>query len=499
MTAQPAPDSSSHLIKYNPVSTIDAFHRSDSKYRCIVGPVGSGKTAGATWEIIYYLAIYLARDFGINNTRWAVLRNTYPELEGSTMRTVFEWFPPELFGKYRVQKRVYEIRWDHPELGLLMIDIDFLACDRPDDIKKLKSREFTGYWIDESIEVPQDIKLMLANRIGRYPKASYWPVKKNRKTGQVIKKDGKPVHDVRCYGIETTNPPDVEHSTYSNFAWNVPPPGPIPSGDPLDEHTGFWQPPEENVVNLRDGYYDDLRNRYRDNPDWIEIYIEGKPGATIRGKLVYNNFKRTYHVAQAPLIWAKGPLFRGWDNSGNCPACIVLQVPRPRHIQVLKEFTTDKMNIVDFTGWVVSQCNTLWPGAGFTDWADPAGENKYSTRQGTYTSNAQLMREAYKLNPQVSEQNLAARINAVDSALGIIDGLLIDPGCTRLINGFIGGYSYKEKPGLPGEYSDVINKNRFAHIQDALQYVVVKLLHSSSGGRTGFQPKRRHRAVRSRH
>jgi hypothetical protein len=498
MSGQSILDDSSRLIKYEPVSTIQAFHDSSAKYRCIVGPVGSGKTTGATWEVIYYLPIYLARHFGINSTCCAIIRNTYPELEGSTMETVFEWFPPELFGTYRVQKRVYDIEWRHPELGLLCIKIRFLACDRPDDIKSLKSRELTTYWIDEAIEVPQAIKLMLASRIGRFPKASYWPIMRDG-AGRVIKdRDGKPVHDVRCYGIETTNPPDVEHPMYSNFAWNRPPPGPIPSGDPLLEHEGFWQLPEENIGNLRYGYYDDLRNRYRDNPDWVEIYIEGKPGATIRGKLVYNNFKRDYHVGKGSLIWAKGPLFRGWDNSGNCPACIVLQVPRSRHVQVLKEFTTDKMNILDFTGWVVEQCNILWPGATYTDWADPAGENKYSTREGTFTSNAQLMRDKYKLNVQKSEQNPQARIEAVEQALARIDGLLIDPACTRLINGFIGGYCYKERAGSPGEYSNVINKNRFSHIQDALQYVLVKLIHSHSGNAGGFRPRRKRRAIRSR-
>ena len=72
---------------------------------------------------------------------------------------------------------------------------------------------------------------------------------------------------------------------------------------------GFWQPPYENVENLPAGYYDDLKNDYVDNPDWLEMYVEGKPGQLIRGKLAYDNFLRSYHVAKEPLIWGGQELY----------------------------------------------------------------------------------------------------------------------------------------------------------------------------------------------
>lgn len=483
---------------YNPIPTICAFHRSNTMFRCIVGPVGSAKTSAATWEIVFYLSAYLKQNYGIDSTRWAILRNTYPELETSTMRTVFEWFPDGLFGKYRVQKRVYPISWDHPECGILNIELDFLACDRPDDQKKLKGGEFTGYWIDESIEVPQDIKLMLATRIGRYPKASRWPVLKDENGNETRDKDGNLVYDVQQYGIETTNPPDVEHATYSNFKWNVPPPGPVPAGEPLENHEGFWQPPYENVANLRYGYYDDLKARYRDNPDWIDIYIDGKPGATIRGKLVLHNFKRLIHVAKKPLIWAKGTLYRGWDHSGNCPACAVLQVPRANHIQILKEYTTDKKGIVDFSRDVIGDCNICYPDAQFHDWGDPAGSNKYSKQDGGFTSNTQLVYDEHGISIVDSEKSATALIEILDQVLGRIDGILIDPGCTRFISGLMGGYCYKKRPGTVDEYLDTVDKNRFSHIMEAVQYAVIKLTRGNVGAvRGGFHPRRKRRIRRA--
>jgi hypothetical protein len=431
--------------EYNPLPTLRKFHESGAQIRCCVGPVGSGKTSAASMDIGYYLPFFLYDQYKIKKTRWVIIRNSYVELKDTTQKTVFEWFPD---GHLKVQANEYLIKYANG----IQSELLFRSCDRPQDIKKFKSLELTGYWIDESIEVAEAVKRMLKNRIGRYP----------------------PKCPVR-FGIETTNPPDVEHPTYSEFDWgDMPPPGPIPEGTPKANHAGFWQPPRENQDNLRPRYYDDLINDYADCPDWASMYVEGKPGVLIQGKLVYNNFRRELHVAKEPLVWSGGPLYRGWDDSGNCPACIVLQIPTAGRLQILREFTTDRMNIVDFSKHVAMQCNVDFPNAEYVDWDDPAGHSKFSKKEGGFTSNAELIREAIGIGLEASEQNLDARINAVDGQLALIDGMLIDPSCTRLINGFVGGYCYPEI-GTTGEYSDHILKNRFSHIQDALQYVAVRL------------------------
>lgn len=436
------------ILPYDPLPTIEQFHCSDAQYRAIIGPVGSGKTSGATMEVGHYIPQFLAEEYNIKKTRCVIIRNTYGELIDTTQQTFFFWFPNN---RYKVQQKVCYLKYENG----VEVEILFRSCDRPEDIKKLKSMELTSYWIDESIEVPEEIKLMLSNRIGRYPPKC--PVK---------------------FGIETSNPPDIEHPTYSNFAWDVPPPGPIPEGQPLEKHEGFWQPPYENEVNLRPGYYDDLRRDYANNPDWVDMYIEGKPGIIVKGKLVLNNFKRLYHEAKESLVWAKGPLYRGWDNSGNCPACVVVQVPRPNHLQVLKEFHTERMGIVDFTNYVQSQCNLSYPDAEFTDWGDPAGNNQYSKPQGGFTSNAELMNECgVKIQP--SEWNPTVLIQALDQQLARIEGALIDPSCTRIINGMLGGYCYPQIANT-GEYSDKVMKNRFSHTLEALEYVTVKLFKTTT-------------------
>lgn len=435
--------------EYRALPTLKMFHESPADIRCCVGPVGSGKTTAAAWEICYYLPMFLKEKHGLSSTRWAVVRNTYPELRDTTMRTVFDWFD---WGNHRVQDNIYLL--DYGNLGV-EVEILFRSCDNPKDVAKFKSLEITGYWIDESIEVAEEVKRMLKNRIGRYPAKC-----------------------PRRFGIETTNPPDIEHPTYWSFDWKTEVPGPLTVKQPLANHEGFWQPPRENEPNLPPAYYDNLIDDYRDSPDWLEMYVEGKPGTILKGKQVYNKFKQSYHVAQQPLVWAKGDLWRGWDNSGNSPACVVVQEPQAGQYQVLKEFHSDKMGISDFAEMVTAQCNLSFPNASYQDFGDPAGEARYSKRSGGFTSNAEIMRETCKVNVQASDNNWDARREAVERTLGRIEGLLIDPGCIRLINGFLGGYHYPEI-GNTGMFKDQPEKNKYSHVHDALQYVMLKMRHSS--------------------
>jgi hypothetical protein len=488
-------------IDYRPVPTIDAFHLHPGQVRGIVGPVGSGKTTGATWEVCRYLPQHLAECWGYKRSKWVVVRNTYDELIDTTQATVFDWFG---WGDYQKQRKIYTLIHDDPVLGRYLVEILFRSCDRIQDLKKFKSLEVTGYWIDESIEVAGDIKRILKTRIGRYPaakiaekwyQAKFGPPsedlyeEKTLPTGETIK-----VFKTPRFGIETTNPPDVEHETYHEFNWTNDVPGPVSEKEPLKNHYGFWQPPRENEANLRAGYYDDLMADYKDHPDWLEMYVDGKPGIIVTGKLVYNNFRRNIHVAKAPLIWGGIPLYRGWDNSGNIPACVVVGVPSPRVIHIFREFNHDKMNIVQFTKWAINKCNMAFPGAEWVDYGDPAGEQKFSTKEGGWTSNARLMREE-GVEVSSSEQNPTARYDSVDDQLAIIDGVLIDPGCIRLINGFMGGYHYKEVGSNTGIYMDQPNKNRFSHIHDALQYVMVRLVSNNKKKPKSGGWKRRNRGA----
>ena len=169
-------------------------------------------------------------------------------------------------------------------------------------------------------------------------------------------------------------------------------------------------------------------------------------------------------------------LFRGWDNTGNAPACVVVQIVGPFMLQVLREYYDERMGIVDFTNMVLGKGEADFPGAEWVDYCDPAGFAEHADREGGLTSPARLQREVCGLEMIQSEQTLKLRIDSVDQMLARRDGMLIDPSCVRLLNGFTANYVYEEnvRMGIM-EFKEMPKKNRASHLHDALQYVVVKL------------------------
>jgi hypothetical protein len=74
-------------------------------------------------------------------------------------------------------------------------------------------------------------------------------------------------------------------------------------------------------------------------------------------------------------------------------------------------------------------------------------------------------------------------------------GFLIDPRCKELIKGFEGGYAYRRIQVSGERYDDKPEKNRFSHIHDALQYLMLgagegrQVMNQNANARA-FQAKR---------
>src|SRR3982750_1352880 len=127
-------------ITYNATKTASQFHLSDSFVRLLFGPVRCGKTVASCMEIFRRASQQEPSEDGIRYSRWAIFRNTYPELKMTTIKTWVDWFPENIFGK---------IKWDSPinqiiRVGDIRLEIFFVSIDRAEDISKLLSLELTG-------------------------------------------------------------------------------------------------------------------------------------------------------------------------------------------------------------------------------------------------------------------------------------------------------------------------------------------------------------------
>ena len=79
--------------------TVWKFLHDDSFVRGLMGPVGSGKSYGCAAEIMLRAVRQQPspRD-GIRYTRFVIVRNTYPELRTTTIKTWQELFPEDTWG-----------------------------------------------------------------------------------------------------------------------------------------------------------------------------------------------------------------------------------------------------------------------------------------------------------------------------------------------------------------------------------------------------------------
>ena len=133
--------------EYEAHPTISRFHLDSSFIRGLMGPLGSGKSVGCCADLLKLAREQTPSSDGIRRTRWAIIRNTYRELHDTTMRTWFEHVPKD-FGHWAAGDMEHRLKAGDFEAEFL-----FRALDRPDDVKKLLSLEFSANTISGGKEL----------------------------------------------------------------------------------------------------------------------------------------------------------------------------------------------------------------------------------------------------------------------------------------------------------------------------------------------------------
>jgi len=291
-------------LKYVAERTVARFHASVKFVRGIMGPIGSGKSVGCTLEMFAKAVeqeAYFADETskGIRKTRWAAIRNTYPELKSTTIKTFEDWFPSE----------ICSINWSPPITALLKLplpdgtivemEVLFMALDKPNDVKKLLSLELTGVWLNEVREIPKQILDGATGRVGRYP----------------AKRHGGPTWSGI---IMDTNPPDDDHWYYT-LAEELKPEGfdffhQPPALIELADNTYVPNPEAENVINQPLGYDYWLRQVFGKDKDWINVYVLGLYGSIFEGKSFLRTANCAFCANGVPKTWLSVNLRRMWSN-----------------------------------------------------------------------------------------------------------------------------------------------------------------------------------------
>jgi hypothetical protein len=452
-------------------NVIKQFMKDESFFRGLRGPVGSGKSVSCCIEI---LRRALAQDPGVDGvrkSRWAVIRNTNPQLKTTTIKTWLDWFDEENWGRF-----AWSVPYTHYiKKGDIDLEVIFLALDRPEDMKKLLSLELTGVWINEAREIPKSIIDACTMRVGRYPSM----------------RDGGP----SWYGvIADTNPPDTDH-WWAILAGETIIPDYITKQETKmlikpDNWKFFNQPPAMTEVKSKEGVLENyVENEKRENgknltpayysniirgktKSWIDVYVLNKLGQIEDGKPVYEMFKRDVHVANSDIaVMKETPIYVGIDF-GLTPACVFGQRVRGRWL-ILDELVAEDMGILRFSDLMKQKMAEYMP-RNFIVFGDPAGDHRAQTDESTPF---QILRGRGISARPAPSNDVMLRLESVNATLSrMIDGdsgILIDPKCINIIKGFDGGYHYRRMQVSGERYDERPNKNRFSHIHDALQYMLL--------------------------
>lgn len=450
------------LRKYTASPTLARFHNSKKFVRYVTGPVGSGKSVGCVLELLMRSMRQQPNADGVRKTRWGIVRNTYPELHSTTIKTFQEWVPDNVAPLVKSTPATATLKQRLADGTRMEVEFVFIALAGPDDVAKLLSLELTGCYLNEARELPWEVMEALISRIPRYPRTEK-------------DEQGRTTYGPTEPGIiMDSNPPRTTHWLYEKFETGKVPEGwekfQQPPAVYWNEGTQTFDlnPDAENLQNLDDNYYSNQLKAAGDNYDFVRIQLACEFGMSRKGKPVFARYSEYKHVAKEVIVPHRGTSLVLAFDFGLHPACIFGQ-QRYQGVRITDELVAADESFEDFLDQLVLPLlSSKYPGFSVIGVGDPAGVGR--TALDKRTPFDVLRSRGIKAFP-ASTNAWVPRKQAVDYYLSRDEGLLISPHCTVLREGFGGGYVYKEIKNSAGLTTDVPVKNEYSHPMDATQYL----------------------------
>jgi hypothetical protein len=456
-------------IQYTPPPTVEKFildyKPGELFYDWIVGPVGSGKTTGIFFKLIYMAGLQAPGPDGIRRSRAVVVRNTFPQLRDTTLSSWDYWFKDGQAGQWIAGSNKFILRFGDVECEVL-----FRPLDTPQDVARVLSLEVTFAIIDEFVEIPRQIIDALSARCGRYPSAvmggcTNWGMwgSSNPSTEDNWWHDS--LHDsehvIQPYEAANDN-------SERNARYYLQPPGLL--------DTGVGNPDAENIDNLP-GKVDYYVNQAKGKSEaWINQFLKARWGFSVAGKPVVPTFKSELHLSKARLLFNEHlPLIGAFDPGIGGSAMVLGQEDIDGRLLVFGELVQQGYGASRFIGEKLKpylrRYFPLLDPVNFIVTIDPAGANRGQTDEKAV---ADVFRKHYRVSVE-SNNRLPLRLNAIEHfTTRLIDGkpaLVIDEQmCPITVRALKGGWRYKlDKHELV--VGSEPEKNAFSHPGDAFGYL----------------------------
>lgn len=262
------------------------FIQSRARGAIFSGRMREGKSAALVWSIFYHTV----RNPGAH---WILLRDTWTNLERTTLQEFFKWFPPGIYGEYKAEPKRFTWKCaveGQPVEG----DVKFMGLDDPGDASKLQSMTLAGVAMDE---------VSPGLNVGGISEGVF---------DMALTRLSQP--DMNWVGARLAeNFPDESYWTYARFV------------DPGTEGFLVYQAETpENEHNIFPGYYQQLAKDLAHRPDLYKRFVTGNYGFTQTGAAVTPQWRDHIHLARGLRPIRGIPLTLCWDFGLN-PTCVITQ------------------------------------------------------------------------------------------------------------------------------------------------------------------------------
>lgn len=464
-----------HRVHDQRFSANDSLYNEADPYqyhhRIIIGPLGSGKTQSMIAECLSMIDKQPARreftrgrdgikvDMLVRRTRGVICRNTYADLQNTTIKDWREWTDEMDVGEFREGAKGKSPTWKceyfKRDGTKVIAEVVFLAFDVIADMRKARGIQCTWVWCNEIKEMERSIVNMLFGRTGRYPA---------RGRQILIGDSNAPDRDHWLGRIALRQAPD-------KWWIGIQPGGVIRVG-------GRWEPnPEaENIQNLPAGYYE---NQVAGNTEaWIRSNLANEFVFLDDGRPVHPGFNEKIHVARlnpTPGI----PLVVGIDF-GRTPAASVWQPQENGQWYCLLEVVTQNTSALRFGRILRRVLNEKYENYLLSFWGDPAGDQQAQTRDETPFEMLAIPHpdgggiEAFPTHTNDFEERITSLDNLLESLVDGQPAVLIDEDCTTMIKGLAGGYKYKRvQVSGSDRYHDKPEKGPESHVVESGHYALL--------------------------
>jgi hypothetical protein len=460
----------------------------------IMGPVGSAKTTKCVAKMVKSALWQKPGPDGVYRAKWAVVRDTYPQLKKTVLATWHRWFPKDL-GQWNG-----EAPYEHTVTFLVInggrrchieLTVIFAAMGEHKAEDVMRGFEVTGVWLNEGDLVAHEVFAYAMTRIGRYPSSAQggcqWrglildmnaPDIENWTYGVFVEKD---------LGVEKELEDELraELGELYGIGFHVQPGG--RSKSPLPE----------NIENLPKGYYAQQIMALSKRQWLIRRMVDNEFGPVRHGQPVFTEYNDNVHCAKEKLEPIKNLPLKISADAGGTPAAVIRQRDHRGQLRFLAEVVhfaeseEDELEQLgatafgemvgryikeEFPGCTVARIVRVDPaaaaGEGATK-ADPSWRQNFQKGLRKELGDHIVVKKS-----QVAGNRLDERLQAVRTPmLRLVEGgdpafIICPERCKVLRRGFKGMYVIQRvhMQGGMGRFSDAPVKNDYSHAQDAVQY-----------------------------